>query len=211
MSSPLAPIVVALAILGSASSPYSAKVIGVADGDTLTVLRDDRTQVRIRLWGVDAPESGQDWGDRSRRRLVETIIGKTVRVEPVETDRYGRTVARIRLGDVDVGTSQVRDGMAWWYRRYAPADTELARAESESRKASRGLWSSSNPVAPWDWRDGAALPPSLAGKYVASRRSDVYHVPGCKTVVRIAEANRITFESAESARKSGRTQAKDCR
>lgn len=216
MPRPLASFVALALVLGvapgSTPPPFSGKVVTVADGDTMTVLRDDRSQVRVRLWGVDAPESGQDFGDRARRRLVETAAGKTVRVEPVELDRYGRTVARVKLGDVDLGESQVRDGMAWWYRKYAPNDGNLSRAETEARKARRGLWSSPTPpVAPWDWRNGSALPSDVAGKFVASARSNVYHLPGCRSIPRIAPANRLTFESAEAARASGRSQAKDCR
>lgn len=204
-------LVVAL-VLESTPPPWSGKVVAIADGDTLSVLRDGRDVVRVRLWGIDAPESGQDHGDKARRRLVEIAAGKTARVEPVERDRYGRTVARVRIDGVDIGGSQVRDGVAWWFRRHAPAAIELERAETDARKARRGLWSAPvAPVAPWDWRGGGGLPPEVAGRHVASKRSDVYHAPGCRSIPRIAPANRLTFATAADARASGRTPAKDCR
>lgn len=192
--------------------PWSGKVVAIADGDTLSVLRDGRDVVRVRLWGIDAPESGQDHGDKARRRLVELAAGKTARVEPVERDRYGRTVARVRIDGVDIGGSQVRDGMAWWFKRHAPGAVELQRAETDAREARRGLWASPvAPVAPWDWRSGGGLPADVQGRHVASRRSDVFHAPGCRTIARIAPANRLTFATAEAARRSGRRPAADCR
>lgn len=195
----------------SALSSFEGKVIAVADGDTLTVLRDGRTPVKIRLHGIDAPESGQDFGAVSRRHLADLAHEKTVRVEPVELDRYGRIVARVMLDGEPLNVRQVADGMAWWYRKYAPADVTLDRAESEARKAKRGLWSASTPpVAPWDYRGGTALPSTVAGKFVASSRSTVYHSPGCRSIPKILEKNRLTFGAAADAMKAGYMPAKDC-
>lgn len=212
---PLPLVAVALVVVGLGFdapqlSPFEARVVAVADGDTLTVLKG-REQIRVRLWGIDAPETGQDFGSRARERLVEIAIGKTVRVEPMERDRYGRTVARLRLPDgTGLEARMVRDGFAWWFRKYAPADDALRDAEAEARKAKRGLWSAPNPVAPWDWRDGKHVAPALVGKFIASKRSTVFHAPGCRSIPRISEGNRLTFDSAEAARRSGRTPAKDC-
>lgn len=197
---------------GPTTPPWSGKVVTIADGDTLSILRDGRDVVRVRLWGIDAPEAGQDHGDKARRRLVELAAGKTARVEPVELDRYGRMVARVRIGAANLGTIQVRDGFAWWFRRHASGAVELEQAEAEARAARRGLWSAPvAPVAPWDWRSGGGLPPDVAGRFVASKRSTVYHAPGCRSIPRIAPANRVTFDSAEAATASGRSPAKDCR
>lgn len=77
---------------------FSAKVIGVSDGDTITVLRD-RTQVRVRLHGIDAPETGQPFASRAKQAASDLAFSKTVTVHPVDTDRYGRTVAEVFLPD----------------------------------------------------------------------------------------------------------------
>ena len=195
----------------ASSRAFDARVVAIADGDTLTVLRG-KEQVKVRLYGIDAPEKGQDFGNRARERLGDLAQGETVRVDPVETDRYGRMVARIILpGGESLNRAMVRDGFAWWYRKYAPGDVALRDAEAEARKAKIGLWSQPSPVAPWDWRSGSGLPPALAGKFIASRRSNVFHSPGCRAIPRIAEKNRLAFDSAEAARKAGLTHAKDCR
>ena len=105
---------------------------------SITVLRD-RTQVRIRLHGIDSPETGQDFGSRSKQAASELAFGKTVTVRVRDTDRYGRTVAEVILPDGrSLNREMVGAGMAWWYRQYAPADTELARLETEAKAAKRG-------------------------------------------------------------------------
>jgi micrococcal nuclease len=95
---------------------FPARVVGISDGDTLTVL-EGRTQTKIRLHGVDAPETGQDYGSRAKQAASELAFGKTVTVRPVEKDRYGRTVAEITLPDGrSMNRELVGEGAAWWYR-----------------------------------------------------------------------------------------------
>ena len=97
----------------------SARVIGISDGDTLTVLRG-RTQARIRLHGIDAPETGQDYGSRAKQVASDLAFGKIVTVRPVEEDRYGRTVAEVILPDGrSMNREMVGRGAAWWYRAYS--------------------------------------------------------------------------------------------
>ena len=91
-------LLVLLAARPACGSDYAARVVGIADGDTITVLRD-RTQVRIRLHGIDAPETGQDFGSRAKQAASELAFGKQVTVRPRDTDRYGRTVAEVILPD----------------------------------------------------------------------------------------------------------------
>src|SRR6185312_3340578 len=113
--------------------------------DTITVLTPEQRQVKVRLWGIDAPESRQDYGSRAKQAASELAFGKTVTIRPRDTDRYGRTVAEVILPDGrSMNRELVRQGMAWWFARYAPADTELARLESEAKVARRGLWSQPN-------------------------------------------------------------------
>jgi endonuclease YncB( thermonuclease family) len=141
--------------LPACSADYRARVIGIADGDTLTVLAADKTQHRIRLHGIDAPETGQDFGSRAKQAAASLAFGKTVKILPRDTDRYGRTVAEVILPDSrSLNCEMVRQGMAWWYRPYAPHAATLSRLEARARAARVGLWSQPNPVPPWDWRKG---------------------------------------------------------
>ena len=189
---------------------YPARVVGVSDGDTLTVLKADKTQVKIRLNGIDAPETGQDFGSRAKQAASELAFGKDVTVRPMDTDRYGRTVADVITPDgKSMNREMVRQGMAWWYRQYAPADQELAGLEAEARAAKRGLWAQSDPIPPWDWRHGKGLPATTG--LIGNRRSRVYHAPNCPSVVRMKDENRVTFKTAAEAEAAGYRKAGDCR
>jgi endonuclease YncB( thermonuclease family) len=126
-------------------------VVDVSDGDTLTVLAA-KTPTRVRLDAVDAPETKQAFGRRSRQSLAELCAGKVARVAERGKDRYGRTVGRVDCANVDANSEQVRRGMAWVFDRYAPARSPLYRLQNEARIERRGLWADPTPVAPWDWR-----------------------------------------------------------
>lgn len=126
-------------------------VIAISDGDTLTVLSDDRQQVKVRLAEIDAPEKQQAFGTRSRQSLGELCHEKHAEVRVVDVDRYGRTVGRVACDGTDANEAQVRRGMAWVYDHYA-RDKTLYRLQDEARTAGRGLWADVGAIAPWDWR-----------------------------------------------------------
>jgi len=135
----------------------SGRVVKVADGDTVTVLDVSNTQHRIRLEGIDAPESHQDFGTQSKKNLSSLIFGRDVTVVYDKTDRYGRLVGKILLDGKDINLEQIKAGLAWHYKEYerdqAPEDRELyARAEDEARSARRGLWVDPNPLEPGEFR-----------------------------------------------------------
>jgi endonuclease YncB( thermonuclease family) len=135
----------------------TGRVIRIADGDTITVLDASNTQHRIRLQGIDAPESHQDFGTQSKKNLSSLIFDKEVTVQYDKTDRYGRLVGKILLDGRDINLEQVRAGMAWHYKDYereqSPQDRETyAHAEDEARRVRRGLWSDANPVEPSEFR-----------------------------------------------------------
>lgn len=134
----LTPIIRATEIVGT--------VIGVADGDTITVLTSAKDRVRVRLYGIDAPESHQAFGTVAKKALSERIFRKMVRIDVVSRDRFGRTVGRVFFGDDDIGLGQVRGGFAWWYAHFAANDEALRDAEAEARKSKSGLWSEPSPV-----------------------------------------------------------------
>src|SRR5215218_1321352 len=129
----LRPLLAALALLLSLSQTAFARelhgrVVGIGDGDTLTLLTGTREEVRVRLAGIDTPERGQPFGDRARRALSDVAFGRQVRVVVADTDRYGRTVGRVFAGGLDVNADLVRSGAAWVFRRYSD-DPELLRLE----------------------------------------------------------------------------------
>lgn len=135
----------------------SGRVVRITDGDTVTVLDASNTQHRIRLQGIDAPESKQDFGTQSKKKLSGLIFGKDVEVVYDKTDQYGRLIGKILLEGRDINLEQVRSGMAWHYQEYereqSTEDRELyARAEDEARSARRGLWVDTNPVEPSEFR-----------------------------------------------------------
>lgn len=136
------------------------KVVGVADGDTLTLLDEQRQQHRIRLDGIDAPERTQPFGQRARQSLAAMAHGREAMAECPKTDKYGRSVCRVVVDGVDVGLEQVRRGLAWHYVRYAreqspEARVAYARAEEQARGERSGLWSTRDPTPPWDYRRAA--------------------------------------------------------
>jgi endonuclease YncB( thermonuclease family) len=127
------------------------RVVAIADGDTLTVLDEHDRQHRIRLFGIDAPEKAQPFGNQSKKNLSGKVFGATVRVEIVDVDRYGREVGRVSLGDRLINLEQVREGYAWRYPEF-DRHHEFDRAEAEARRHRRGLWSAPRPTPPWEFR-----------------------------------------------------------
>lgn len=141
----------------SGRQTLTGRVVAIADGDTITILDSANTQHRIRLAGIDAPESHQTFGEQSRLGLSEMIFGKDVSVSYRKIDQYGRIVGQVLLDGRDINLEQVKAGMAWHYKFYedeeTPEDRELyAKAEDEARAARRGLWQDPNPVEPGAFR-----------------------------------------------------------
>jgi endonuclease YncB( thermonuclease family) len=126
-------------------------VVGIADGDTLTVLTASKKQHKIRLAEIDAPENIQPFGTKSKQSLSDMCFGKEVEVTPYVKDRYKRIVARVKCAGVDANAEQVNRGMAWVYRRYAK-DHDLYVLEHGAKAGKRGLWADSSPTPPWQWR-----------------------------------------------------------
>ena len=136
----------------SRPQPFDAKVIGVSDGDTISILKSG-APVKIRLHGIDCPETGQDFGTKAKRRTSDLVFGGIVTISPVDTDRYGRTVARVRLKNgKDLHQILVGEGLCWWSDKYAPNDETLRALQARARAEKLGLWSRPDAVAPWAWR-----------------------------------------------------------
>ena len=135
----------------------TGKVIAVADGDTVTVIDADQNKHKIRLAGIDAPESRQPYGQRSRQSLSDLVSGQWVQVFYDKADRYGRLVGKVRVAGRDANLEQVRRGLAWHYKKYEAEQGEqdrqaYAAAEQQAQSARLGLWRDPGPQAPWDYR-----------------------------------------------------------
>ena len=149
---------------------FPVRVVSVQDGDSLTVRPLDRNSevLRIRLYGIDAPEHDQDFGGEARDRLSSLVRGRAeFTLEPKDTDRYGRLVGVLYFRSSgqshSVNRILVEEGLAWWYSRYGGRELGLEQAERNARRARRGLWGAGKQFAPWDHR--------RAQRQTAARRS----------------------------------------
>jgi endonuclease YncB( thermonuclease family) len=132
-------------------------VVAVIDGDTVTISLKERTQLKVRLAGIDAPEQRQVFGQRAKQRLATLLVGKTVEVAGRKYDRYHRLVARLLVDGRDINLEMVAEGYAWHFKRYemeqsATARTAYADAERRAQMERRGLWADPAPVPPWEFR-----------------------------------------------------------
>ncbi len=128
------------------------KCVGVADGDTCTILIDGNETRRIRFYGIDAPESGQDFGKKAKEYCSNLIFGKNIKVIGLATDKYGRTVGKVFADNKYINLEMVKAGFAWHYAYYSPNDLDLAEAEKEARQKKLGLWIQPNPMEPREYR-----------------------------------------------------------
>jgi endonuclease YncB( thermonuclease family) len=139
------------------ASTLEGRVVGVADGDTVTVLDSSNTQFKIRLMGIDAPEKKQAFGNKSKQSLSDLVFDKHVMVEYSKKDKYGRIVGKIIVDGVDANLEQIKAGMAWHYKKYQKeqlvADRSIyAHAEELARENNLGLWRDEGKIPPWDFR-----------------------------------------------------------
>ena len=138
------------------AAEYTGRVVGVSDGDTLTLLVPDGAsfkQIKVRLGEIDTPERKQPYGTRAQQTLSDLAYNQQARVVVQDTDRYGRTVGRVYVGSVDVNAEMIRQGAAWAYRQYLK-DQSLLKLEADAKAAKRGLWGlpEAERCPPWDWR-----------------------------------------------------------
>lgn len=127
------------------------RAIEVYDGDTITLLADDK-KYRIRFYGIDAPEAQQTDGICSRNALREKILGKEVTVTVKNLDRYGRAVGKVAIGGRDINLEMIREGHAWYYADYARNEYDLYHAQQRAREEKTGLWKNPDPQPPWQYR-----------------------------------------------------------
>ena len=228
----LAAFLVCLLCGAAHSQAIKGRVVAIADGDTLTVLDGQNQQHKIRLNGIDAPESGQEFGQASKRNLSELVFGKDVAVFGSKIDKYERRVGTVLIGSTNANLEQLKAGLAWFYRQYAGDVPEIERtqyeaAEAEARAEKRGLWQQPKPVPPWEFRhpeqaepiaSASVASPGAAtttgqrttGRIIGNRNSGIYHLPNCPDYSRIAERNREYFDTEADAMKAGFRKARNC-
>lgn len=156
-----APVVVALLLFlfrkHSLPWQFRARVTYVCDGDSIWVKTWYGRRVKLRLLGMDAPESEQAFGSESQRMLARLIGGKRIEVRAVDRDIYGRYVSGIRCRGEDICLRMIEEGLAWpYFRFFGQLTHEEVRAYKEAflaaKRERRGLWREAHPEAPWNWR-----------------------------------------------------------
>jgi len=186
---------------------WTGKVVAIADGDTVTVLNSDMRQVKIRLYGVDAPERSQSFGSKAKQFTAEQVFGRQVEVLPVDQDRYGRTVGMVLYDGRNLSEELVRKGLAWVYSQYCkkPECRDWVTIEETARVNRTGLWADSEAVAPWTYRKGgndsqpkAEPSPTV---YHGNIKSQKFHRPSCRNFD--CEHCTAIFKSREEAIRAG--------
>lgn len=137
----------------NASTITRVKVIGVADGDTITVLQNNK-QYKVRLYGIDCPESGQAYGKNAKQFTSSLVYGKTVELTPYDVDRYKRIVAVVKVNGINVNEAIIRNGYAWRYTKYCQETfcDDWGMSEYAARNSRLGLWKENSAMPPWEWR-----------------------------------------------------------
>lgn len=209
-----------LVSVGQPATGLNGKVVGVTDGDTLTLLDEANRQHKIRLEGIDAPESAQPFGTQAKKALSDKVFGKSIRVEKTGTDKYGRTLGRVYVGNSYVNRELLAEGMAWHYKEFN-RDIDLAEAEDKARAEKRGLWrKGSEAIPPWDFRHAPKIAAKPVAKAVAAApkkgpasvvvyttdTGEKYHRDGCvslrksKHETTLAQAKSIGYQPCKLCR-----------
>lgn len=146
----------AFSILASAGE-LVGRVVGVADGDTITILDSSNIQYKIRLSGIDAPEKRQPFGSASMKSLSDMVYGKEVTVNSKKYERYQHVVGKVMINGVDVNLQQLKRGMAWFFKHYqneqsSQDQSDYSHAQEIAEKSRLGLWAGKEPTPPWEFR-----------------------------------------------------------
>jgi endonuclease YncB( thermonuclease family) len=167
-------------VSGAEPRTLDGRVVGITDGDTLTLLVGQR-QVRVRLAQIDAPESNQPYGKKAKAALSALAFGRRAHVEVVDIDRYGRTVGEVFVDGIDVNREMVRAGHAWAYTKYSHT-TEIIELEDSARTAKQGLWAlpENQREPPWLWRHAPRTPRPKTGPLACGTRTYCSEMASCE-------------------------------
>jgi len=194
-------------------SEFTGKVVGISDGDTIKVMKGNE-QIKIRLAGVDTPESSQAFGNKAKQFTADMVFGKQVRVVEHTKDRYGRTVGFVYADDKFLNEELVKAGFAWVYNQYCNYDIcpKWNQYQAQAKNNKIGLWADETPTAPWDFRRnkraGKSQTISTDGSFHGNKKSHVFHAPGCKHY-NCKNCTEI-FSSQDEASKAGYRPHKQC-
>jgi endonuclease YncB( thermonuclease family) len=212
------------------SKVHTAKVIGVADGDTITVLQDKK-QYKIRLYGIDCPEKAQAYGNKAKELTSRLTFGKTVELTAYDVDRYQRIVAVVKVNGVNVNEELIKNGYAWRYPQYCKESfcKDWVIKEYYAKNSGKGLWKDNNPIPPWEWRHSPQKAKQVAsnqagrerqkqayqqqvfssgGSLHGNTKSHKYHNAGCRWYN--CENCTQNFGSAQEARSAGYSPCGKC-
>lgn len=133
------------------------KVLYVSDGDTIAVKKTENGKttgklIKVRLFGIDAPELKQDYGYESKQALMNFIKNKDVKIEGKKKDRYGRLIGIIYLNNENINEKMVKTGNAWWYEKYDRKNLKMKQYQENAQKSKLGLFAKKGYVAPWEFR-----------------------------------------------------------
>ncbi len=219
-------IILAFFFVPCAALAWTGKVVGIADGDTITVLNNGRGE-KIRLHGIDTPEKGQTFGNKAKAVTGSMLRGRVVEVKPMTTDRYGRTVALVYVDGQSLNESLVRNGYAWVYRKYCKEAfcSEWLDLEENASNEKKGMWRDPHIIPPWEYRQigrqqqvssssfamgsgGESKALAASGSYHGNVNSLKFHRPGCK--VYNCKNCTADFASREEAISAGYVPCKLC-
>ena len=180
------PILLTLLLTLTASAfEFTGKVVGVTDGDTITVLAEGNKQYKVRLQHIDCPETRQPFATKAKQSLSSKVFGKIVTVKWDEMDRDKRILGEVYIGKRWINVKLVSEGLAWHYQFFSK-DKTMAAAEVKARAAKLGIWSMPDPTAPWDFRRGKGVAVIVVGEpntaVFVSRTGAKYHRDDCRFV-----------------------------
>ena len=176
-----------------------AKVVGITDGDTIKAIVGGE-EIKIRLYGIDAPEKAQPYGQVATEAMKQLTTGHNITVEAIDRDRYGRTVAMVYADGTNVNESMIKSGNAWVYKQYCtkPFCSDWIQYQETAKDGRKGLWQDNNHIATWEWRHHGKqgriqvvsltteapekhnVKPDIAANYSGNIKSRKFHVPGCQ-------------------------------
>lgn len=153
----LAIVAAVLALPAVYADTLAGRVVGITDGDTLTLLDVTHTQHKIRLAGIDAPEKNQPFGQACKQSLSDLAYNRTAQIDWSKLDRYGRVIGKVLVDSQDVNLEQIRRGCAWHYKKYQNEQNlddrlSYAKAEDIAKAGKVGLWVEGGVIPPWEWR-----------------------------------------------------------
>ena len=198
----------------------TGKVVGISDGDTITILTNDKQSIKIRLAGIDTPEKSQAFGKKAKQFTSNAVYGKSVTIIQETVDRYKRIVGMVYCGNICLNEKLVKNGLAWVYRKYCgkPHCKEWLQYEHQARINTIGLWSQNDPIPPWDYRRSKREKSNTqkinnyssvaTGNFHGNVKSKNFHRQGC----RYYNCKKCTavFSSRDDAINSGYRPCKNC-